>query len=413
MVRKSVHVARRVAAPADAIWTMARKFCAEWHPFIEWVKAERDGQGHLVRHFKAMGENGHYRERLTWFSDSDRELRYAHVEGIRDARSYTACLKVTPDGDGAEISWSAEIEAPEPRATEIESGTAAVFTAGIAALERAAAGQDAVIQGTPSLAATFQGEGPGPLVLFLHGIGGNRDNWKRQLPVAALSHQAVALDLRGYGGSHLGPHQTRIDDHCNDILRIMAHAGRSGVILCGMSLGSWMATSFAMRHPGKLAGLILSGGCTGMSEASASEREAFLAARQKPLDDGQSPKDFADGVVKVIAGPHAPADVLQELRASMAAIPSATYRDALWCFTHSEEQFDFSRITCPVLLMTGEHDRLAPPSEIRSVAKRIHASAKNPDVGFEVIRDAGHLCNIENPLDYNSHLRRFLRRLAP
>jgi pimeloyl-ACP methyl ester carboxylesterase len=96
----------------------------------------------------------------------------------------------------------------------------------------------------------------------------------------------------------------------------------------------------------------------------------------------------------------------------MAAIPAASYRDALWCFTHPEERFDFARITCPVLMMTGEHDRLAPPPEIRSVAQRIHGAAQNPDVSFEIIPGAGHLCNIENPEDYNHHLMCFLERFA-
>ena len=60
-----------------------------------------------------------------------------------------------------------------------------------------------------------------------------------------------------------------------------------------------------MRHRDKLAGLILSGGCTGMSEAGPEEREAFRLSREVPLDAGQTPKDFAPAVVNIIAGPNA------------------------------------------------------------------------------------------------------------
>ena len=139
--------------------------------------------------------------------------------------------------------------------------------------------------------------------------------------------------------AHLAQRKQPSDDHCNDILRVMAALGKDKVILCGMSLGSWLATSFAMHHPEKLSGLILSGGCTGMSEAPEAERAAFLAARQKPLDADQAPKDFADAVVKVIAGPQASAAVLQELTASMAAIPAATYRDCSVVFYPSARAF--------------------------------------------------------------------------
>lgn len=410
---QKLQVRKKVSAQAEAVWAVARSFCGSWHPFLEWVKAERDGNGRLVRVFKAKGEVAIYRERLTYFSDTDRELRYCHVQGIRDVQSYEASMQVHAENDGAQIEWQAVFEAPEPRASEIARGTRAVFEAGIEALEQAALFRDGVIAGTPTLAVTFTAEKPGPLVLFLHGIGGNRSNWRRQLVAASRSHQAAALDFRGYGGSSPGEMQSRIDDYCADILRVMEQFGKSKVVLCGMSLGSWIATSFAMRHSEKLSGLILSGGCTGMSEATEDEREAFLRARQKPLDEGQTPRDFADGVVKVIAGPQASSDVLQELRDSMAAIPATTYRDALWCFTHPQERFDFSRIACPVLMMTGEHDCLAPPAEIRGVARRIHASAPAPDVGFEIVPGAGHLCNIENPGTYNRHLMRFLGRLVP
>lgn len=410
MARKTVHVTKRLAASAASVWGIARQFCAAWHPSVEWVKAERNERGQLVRCFKVKEEDGLYRERLTYFSDADFELRYVHVEGIQDVRSYEASFKIVSEAAGCNVTWQAAIEADEPRASEIAAGTEFVFEAGFAALAEQATLRDITLFGAPTIGLTVSAAKPGPLVVFLHGIGGNRSNWLSQLAVASLYFQAVAVDLRGYGDSTLGAIQSNVDDYCDDILRVIAYFEKSHVIFCGMSLGSWVATSFAMRHPDKVAGLILSGGCTGMSEAAIAEREAFLAARQKPLDEGLAPIDFIDQVVKIIVGPNAGADVKELLRASMAAIPAQTYRDALWCFAHPQEKFEFANIACPVLMMTGEHDRLASPAEIQSVAKRIHGAAQNPDVQFEVIYGAGHLCNLENPQLYNANLTRFLRR---
>ena len=65
----------------------------------------------------------------------------------------------------------------------------------------------------------------------------------------------------------------------------------------------------------------------------------------------------------------------------------------------------------PVLLMTGEHDRLAPPAEIRAVAGRITDAAPRADVRFEVIADAGHVCNVAQPAAYNRPLTTFLARV--
>ena len=223
--------------------------------------------------------------------------------------------------------------------------------------------------------------------------------------------RAAALDLRGYGDSSLGARQSTVDDYCADILRVAQKLGAKRLVLVGLSYGSWIATSFAMRHPEMLDALVLSGGCTGMSEAGPDEREAFRVSREVPLDAGQAPADFAPAVVKVLASPGASEAVRQRLHDSMAAIPAATYRDALRCFTNPLERFDFSRLTMPVLMMTGEHDRLAPPPEIRGVAGRIWDMAPQPDVRFEVIAGAGHVCNVEAPEAYNGPLLDLLGRL--
>jgi pimeloyl-ACP methyl ester carboxylesterase len=221
---------------------------------------------------------------------------------------------------------------------------------------------------------------------------------------------AAAMDLRGYGDSRLGTLPSTVDDHCRDILRVMAFLGAERLVLVGLSFGAWIATSFAMRHPTLLDGLVLSGGCTGLSEVDSAARDAFRRARTAPLDAGQRPGDLAAAVVPTLLGPTAGDPVRRALWASMAAIPTATYRDAVACFTRPTERFDFSRFAFPVLLVTGEHDRLATSTEIRSVARRITRHAPTAEVRFELIADAGHVCNLEQPEAYGRLLLDFLGR---
>ncbi len=438
MGRETVHVMARADATPEDLWPTARDFCGLWHPFLASIKAERGEKGAVIRRFTAHGEDTVYREQLTYLSDSDHTLAYTHLEGIRGATRYNARLTITPrEAGGSVLTWTAEIEAPGPRAAEIAKGTAPVFEAGIEAIlsragqqifvenqkapmvdENRGALTDIVLEGTPRLGLTHTARKGDTLVLFLHGIGGARQNWARQVAQVGHLMTACAMDLRGYGASTLGFRQSNVDDYCDDILRVMQHFGAKKLVLVGLSYGSWIATSFAMRHPELLAGLVLSGGCTGMSEAGPEEREAFRVSREVPLNAGQVPADFAPAVVKVIAGPEAPDMVRAELLASMSAIPAATYRDALVCFTNPLERFDFSKLTMPVLLMTGEHDRLAPPSEIRAVAGRILDAAPQmqnarPDVRYETLAGVGHVCNVEGPAAYNAALIPFLGRLIP
>lgn len=426
MGRDTVQVTGRLDAGPDRVWAVLRDFCGLWHPWMTAIRAERDPRGALVRAFTVTGENTLYREQLTYFSDSDRVLGYTHLEGIAGCEAYDARVTVTPaTGGGSVVGWSAVVRAPSARLGPICEGTKAVYEAGIAALAGLAGELPApgplpapvpveamVFDDLPRLALDVTPDrGDGRLCLFLHGIGGARGNWREQLQAAGNVMRCAALDLRGYGDSTLGARQSIVDDYCADILRVAEVLGAKRLVLVGLSYGSWIATSFAMRHPEMLDGLVLSGGCTGMSEAGPDEREAFRISREVPLNAGQVPADFAPAVVKVLAGPGASEQTKKRLYDSMAAIPAATYRDALVCFTNPLEKFDFARLTMPVLMMTGEHDRLAPPAEIRGVAGRIWDAAARPDVRFEVIADAGHVCNVEQSAAYNTHLLTFLRKL--
>ena len=426
MAREQVQCHGRAAGDPDAVWSVARDFCGLWHPALASMTAERSATGALIRAFRVHGEDTHYREQLTYFSDSDRSLAYRHLQGIAGIESYDARLTVSAaEGGGSIITWTATVQGPAVRIAAVRAGTKTIFNEGIAALARAAAVPekplpmpnpaaitDLTFDDLPRLALSVTPDlGQDTLCLFLHGIGGGRSNWAAQLGHAGPLMRAAALDLRGYGQSSLGPRQSTVDDYCDDILRVCQVLGAKRLVLCGLSYGSWIATSFAMRHPDLLTGLVLSGGCTGMSEAGPEEREAFRVSREVPLNAGQVPADFAPAVVKVLAGPDASDQTREALRASMAAIPASTYRDALLCFTNPLERFDFARLTMPVLMMTGQHDRLAPPAEIRAVAGRIWDQAPRPDVRFEVIPNAGHVCNVEQPAAYSRILTEFLRRL--
>jgi pimeloyl-ACP methyl ester carboxylesterase len=428
MGRDVVQVQGHVPRAPDDVWQVVREFCGAWHPWIASIHEERGPQGARIRAFTVTGEDTLYREQQTYFSDSDRVVGYTHLDGVRDCEAYDARVTVTPaEAGGAVVSWTATVRAPAARLGAICEGTKAVFEAGIAALGQCPVAAKAVaatplsqaevetlvFDDLPRLALSVTPDiGDGRLCLFLHGIGGARSNWLDQLRAVGGVMRAAALDLRGYGDSTLGPRQSTVDDYCADILRVAEKLGAKRLVLVGLSYGSWIATSFAMRHPAMLDALVLSGGCTGMSEAGPDEREAFRVSREVPLNAGQTPADFAPAVVKVLASPNASEAIRQRLFDSMAAIPTATYRDALLCFTNPLERFDFSRLTMPVLLMTGEHDRLAPPAEIRGVAGRIWDTAPLPDVRFEVIAGAGHVCNVEEPLAYNGPLLDLLGRLS-
>ncbi len=428
MAVETVKCTGLTSASPDAVWAIVQDFTRPWHPDIDWMKAETGPKGETRRRFAAGGEDKSYLEQLTYFSHSDKVMLYAVLEGMDGLKTYNARLHVGVGSDGGSVlTWQAEIEAAADRLSAIATGTRQIFKTGLATLAdlkktpptpgkspgRQVKLQSRMLGKSPCLVISVAPAGlkrTDILCLFLHGIGGQRGNWDAQLAEIGALVPAVSVDLRGYGDSMLGHEPSSVDAYCQDILAVADAFKARKIILCGLSYGSWLATGFAMRHSDRLAGLVLAGGCTGMSEADPDAREAFRQSREIPLDAGQVPADFAPDVVRIIAGPNASEKVRAEMFASMAAISVETYRDALSCFTNPPEQFDFTRITCPVLLMTGEHDTLAPPDEIREVSQRMHEARQYSDIQFEVISGAGHICNLEQPDLFNTHMRRFVQK---
>lgn len=431
MPSKRVTCIRNLAADPDSVWAVLGTFDLNWHPLVAACTLTIDTSGAVLRDFETT-DGGRLLEQRTYLSNHDRVLCYSALSGIEGALGYTARVKVADDGDRCCITWEADILAGPERLGAIAEGTRAVFEAGLDSL--AAGLPDPIsakhhstntaeitrhaIPGTPHLSYLTSGAAPttgATLVLCLHGIGGQAANWSEQIQAFGTDYTIAAMDFRGYGGSTLGVLPTQVDDHCDDILALADRFGAEKLVLVGLSMGAWIATSFAMRHGDRLAGLVLVGGCTGMSEAAPAERAAFRASREVPLSQGQTPADFADAVVDIIAGPHAGDGLRARLHQSMSDIPAETYRDALRCFCNPPERFEFAKIFCPVLMVTGAHDRLAPPTEIRDISTRILADVTGrrgrADVCFEVLAEAGHLCNIEQPAPFNRLLGRFLRRL--
>ena len=429
-----VHVTHTYRYPASFVWHFLSDFFTPWHPMMAWCEKVDDD----TRRFGMPGEDGAYIEQLTNFDPDKRLFEYKMLAGIDGIESYHGRAFVESTGEKeSQVVWQAEIapstssgsfgevaepvEAPTHEALEqakgVAAGTEVVFKAGLDEMEKLMARALTIktemitAEGEPTLAVDVAGAGE--LMLFLHGIGGNRTNWHAQLEELSLKFQTAALDFRGYGASALSTStgsfgagtvaepveaKVTVEDNLNDMLRVMAHFGAETVHLVGLSYGSWLAACFAQTHPTKIKTLTLCAGSTGMSEASIEERQRFEQLRLKPMEAGQTPAEIAQAVVEALSGPESTAESRQALHDSMAAIPRETYVAALRCFLNPPYKINFEAFDSPTLLIAGEHDKLASPAEMGGIANRI------PHAKLAVIPGAGHLINIEKPKRFNDQL---------
>ena len=99
----------------------------------------------------------------------------------------------------------------------------------------------------PSISVDYIGQGE--MVIFLHGIGGNKKNWEGNLPFFSKKFLAVAWDTRGYGESEDYSGDFIFDDILDDLKRVLDYFGRDKAHIVGLSMGGQIATLFYEKYP--------------------------------------------------------------------------------------------------------------------------------------------------------------------
>ena len=96
-----------------------------------------------------------------------------------------------------------------------------------------------------------------PPVILLHGAGGTHLSWPPQ--VRRLADEKVyALDLPGHGKSE-GTGRQSIDEYADDVIAFMQELKISAAVFVGISMGSAIALTLALKHPKQVLGLGLLG----------------------------------------------------------------------------------------------------------------------------------------------------------
>jgi pimeloyl-ACP methyl ester carboxylesterase len=249
-------------------------------------------------------------------------------------------------------------------------------------------------------------QGSGPLVVFLHGIGGNRTNWYGQLDHFSDKFCAVTWDARGYGASDDSPRTLKFSDYADDLARLLDHAQAERAHLVGLSMGGMILQDFYTRYANRVATLSLVDTSAGFGSASEEDRRDFLARRLDPLERGLTPKDIAPGVVQVLASKYATPAMREQLIASLSALRPEPYKQALHAIVTTDFRSVLPTITVPTLVIVGEDDIVTPPPASEFLVKNI------PGATLVRIPQAGHLTNIEKPVEFNAALRLFLEQHA-
>jgi 3-oxoadipate enol-lactonase len=243
--------------------------------------------------------------------------------------------------------------------------------------------------------------GNGPVVLFLHGAGGNHLSWWQQVPVFAEEYRCVTVDQRGFGRSPDTPGGPGAAALATDAIALLDHLRISRAAIVAQSMGGWAAVGAAVRAPERFWAITLANTVGNLTNA------AIAAVRQKLAAASQArpapPWHPALGATFVRTEPVRA--FLYTQIAGMNAPLAADFREQLLGITTPVERYAATRV--PTLFLTSDEDGVIWPE----LSQKVHEHV--PGSRFERVEATGHSTYFERPDVFNREVSAFLKEHRP
>ncbi len=242
-------------------------------------------------------------------------------------------------------------------------------------------------------------------ILFVHGFPYDSNMWSPQVNALQNLYYCITYDCRGLGSSPVGDGQFTMELFVDDLKYIIDKLKINKPVLCGLSMGGYIALRAVERMEDYFSALIL---CDTKAEADNNEAKLRRAAGIKMINS-EGIQKFVNGFVPTCFMENS----IKNLPAYKAALERAKTFDPVGikgCLLAMQGRTDttayLNRIKIPTLVMCGEEDKLSPPSAMKSMAEKINNSE------FVVVPGAAHMTPMENPEFINTTLLNFLNKIS-
>lgn len=260
-------------------------------------------------------------------------------------------------------------------------------------------------------------QGEGPLLLFLHGFPEFWYSWRHQIPEFARNYRVVALDLRGYNDSDK-PHDAGsyvMEELILDIEGVIHSLGYEQCALVGHDWGGAIAWSVATIYPQLVSKLVIlnmphpAKFKAGLWQPQQLLRSWYIFAFQVPglpewwleqNDYQRIAEIFTQTAVNKAAFSRDDLEAYKDAAARRGAITAMlSYYRNVW---QGGLDLDWRPISCPTLLIWGQEDAAL------GVELTEGTEAYAPNFRMEMIANAGHWVQQEQPQLVNQYLSEFL-----
>jgi 3-oxoadipate enol-lactonase len=248
------------------------------------------------------------------------------------------------------------------------------------------------------------GEGVVPII-FLHGFPFSKSMWQTQLDFLKSSNRVIACDIRGFGNSKDEESVMSMDLFGDDLIQFMDRLNIDKAVVCGLSMGGYIALNVCKRYAERLEALIL---CDTQCIADSPEGKA---KRYKLIDEIalNGTENFTEGFIKNVFHKDSltgKKEVVEELRKVIVSNSKHVITTGLKALAERSETCSvLNKITVPTLIICGREDKVTTLAQSEFMNQNIEGSI------LRIIDDAGHVSNLEQADEFNKHLQDFLKKL--
>jgi pimeloyl-ACP methyl ester carboxylesterase len=226
--------------------------------------------------------------------------------------------------------------------------------------------------------------------------------WNLQVEPLKDNYRLIMYDIRGHGNSDAGNEDFSIDLFANDLIGLMDALKIDKAILCGLSMGGYIALNATIKYPERFVALVLSDTqcIADTPEAKEKRMKAIESIRKTGVEK------YAGESIKNLFAPES----FRLRKAEIAVVREMIVKTSEQTLCNTLNALSVRKETCsnltdikiPVLIMAGKEDKITPPAAAQFMFGKIKGSL------LYIIDHAGHLSNIENPGEFNNQLKKFI-----
>jgi len=245
-------------------------------------------------------------------------------------------------------------------------------------------------------------EGEGPWLTLSHSLASNMSAWEPQLSLLRSHFKVLRFDTRGHGLSSAPETPYSLEDLAQDVYDLFEYLDIEKTHWIGLSMGGMIGQTLILKYPNLFNSLVLADTTSKRPDNAKQmwgERIVKAKAEGMPaMVESTLTRWFSDEFRQTHPA------IVQQIAEGIATTSISGFAGCCEAISQINTFDRLSEITCPTLILVGEHDHGTPPEMARAM------KAQMPRALFSEIPNAGHISNVEQPELFNQYLADFYTR---